>query len=157
MDSIRAFFPKSGHFFWFLQKRQWRFPPSPLLRASECDWICINIPEYPQISLKLLEQPVLTMSGLWICLIILHVSQAFEDAQGLKYVRFFNMALLYMQALHKVLSMSEHGSICMNVSLCLNALNMPEHNWIVLNVLQYAWKCQIKPFFFYHNPHYTDI
>ena len=41
------------------------------------------------------------MPGLWICLIILHLRQAFEDALSSKCARVLNMAWLYMQGLQE--------------------------------------------------------
>ena len=63
---------------------------------------------------------------------------AFEDASGSKYVWVLNMAWLCMERLHRVLNMSEYGSICLNkasimpqyISICFNVLNMPEHGSI---------------------------
>ena len=46
-------------------------------------------------------QTVLTSPGLWKCLIILHVRQAFEVTNLL------NMARLYMQGLYRVPNMSD--------------------------------------------------
>ena len=62
----------------------------------------------------MLEKAVLTMSGLYICLIIRHAPQAFEDVLGSKSVRVLNMALLYMQRLHGVPNRSDYVSIRLN-------------------------------------------
>ena len=51
------------------------------------------------------------MPGLWICLIILHVGQVFEDPLSSTYTRFLNMAQLYKQGLHRVLNVFEYASI----------------------------------------------
>ena len=53
------------------------------------------------------------MSGLWICLVILHVQQAFEDASGSKYTRILNKARLYKQEF-RILNMSEYGTLFLN-------------------------------------------
>ena len=77
------------------------------------------------------------MSELWICLIILHVLQDFENALGSKCARVLNMAWLYMQELHRLLDMSEYGSICLNnASVCFN---IAEYSWMPLNIPENAW------------------
>ena len=87
------------------------------------------------------------MPGFWICLIILHVRQPFEDVWSSN-VRGFWIS---------------HGCICkgytefwtwvnmaQNASLIpeytLMSLNVSEHDWILLNVPKYAWKCLNKLF-----------
>ena len=84
------------------------------------------------------------MSGLWIFLIILHVWQAFEEASDSKCARVLNMEWLCIQGLHKVLTMSEYGSICLNNAWMSQytsmSLDMHKHDWILLNVPEYAWK-----------------
>ena len=112
----KAFFPKLGHFFRFSKKGRGGHPLPP-------SFVNVSVAEYASISLNILENASIncSMPGLWICLIILHVRQAFEDASGSKYARILNMAHLYMQELHIVLNMSECGSISFNNAWrCLN-------------------------------------
>ena len=105
-------------------------PPSCMpVSVDEYTSVSLNIPKYPWKCL----QNVLTMPGLWICLVTLHIRQAFEDASGSTCVRVLNMARLYMQGLHRVLIKSEYGSICPNnVSVCLNSLKM-----VLINIVPY--------------------
>ena len=130
------FFIKSGHFFDF-QKRSWEVSPSHLV-VHQCGWICINIPEYPCISLKMQEETVLTMPDLWICLINLLFWQAFEDSSGSKCARVLNIALLHMREWHWVLNISEYGSICLNVSIGPNA---PQYAWTWLIIAECPCFC----------------
>ena len=58
MDTVRAFFPKSGHFFRFSERKG---EVSPLLPSC----VPVSVAEYASISLNM---P--------------HVRQAFEDASG---------------------------------------------------------------------------
>ena len=82
--------------------------------TCECGWICINIHEYLWISSRMLEQALLSMPGLWICMIILHVRQTVHVSCTCK-------AQLYMDGLHKVLYMCQYGSIHLNnARICLN-------------------------------------
>ena len=105
-------------------------------------------PEYPWISLNILENTwitVLPMPGLSICLITLHVWQAFENASGSKCARVLNMPQLHVQELHRVPNMSGNTSICLNNAwICLNnarwiCLNMAEYCWMSLYMSQNAW------------------
>ena len=62
--------------FFDFQKRAGRASPLPScmpVSVAEYVSISLNIPEYPWK----LSKPVLTMPGLWICVIILHVWQTF--------------------------------------------------------------------------------
>ena len=95
------------------------------------------------------------MLGLWICLIILLVRQAFEDALGSKYPSVLNMALLYMQGLLRVLNISKYSWIMPEwyawimpeyAWICLMSLNMPENACIncsdyarIPNIPQYSY------------------
>ena len=65
-----------------------------------------------------------------ICEIFLHVREAFEDASGSKYARVLNMALLYMQGLHKVLN------ICLNMAQYATVIT--EYLSIYLNMAKYC-------------------
>ena len=82
----------------------------------------------------------MTTLGLWIYLVIWLVRLAFENASDSKWVRVLIMTWLYMQGLHRVLHMSEYGSIWLsNNWVCLNvliSLNMPENTW--MNCFDYA-------------------
>ena len=77
------------------------------------------------------------MLELWICLIILHVWQTYEDVSGSKCVRVLNIAKLYMQRLHRVLNMSEYASVCLsNAWIWLSILRCPS---ICPNMTEYCW------------------
>ena len=65
------------------------------------------------------------MSRLWICVIILHVWQVFEDVPGSKCAKVVNMARMYMQGLHRFPNISEY----------------PQYYWI--NCSQLAWSSLI--------------
>ena len=59
--------------------------------------VWLYMPQYPWVSLNILENlwrncPVLTIPGIWICLVMLHIWQVFEDASGSK-CRVFQIAL----------------------------------------------------------------
>ena len=112
----------------------------------------------------MLEWTILTMPGLWICMIILHVWQALRIREVLNKPRFwiwygckskgyaeFRICLIMAPY---ALTIPEHASICFNApSLCQNmaeyywiSLNMPEHVRIncsdycsVLNMPQYTY------------------
>ena len=66
------------------------------------------------------------MTGLWICLIILLVQQAIEDALHSKCVRVLNMAQFYMQG-----SCTEFW---ISLNMVQHAHVMPEYAWTWLNV-----------------------
>ena len=88
--------------------------------------VWLNTHHYAWISLDILEmlgKTVLTILWLWICQIILHVQQAFEDTLGSKCARAQNIAWLYMQGLHRVLNMSKFASMYLNNAWI--PLNMP--------------------------------
>ena len=90
----------------------------------------------PYIFLKIVELTVLTMPGLWICLIILHVRQAFENVSGSKGAR-GSMCKGYTE-LWICLYKARYATIMPEYAL--TALNMPEeHGWILLNVPEYVW------------------
>ena len=77
----RPFFSKSGHFFDFKKSRGGP-PLIPPVAHLWVLWMWLNMYQYPWASLntlKMLEQTVLIILGLWICMIILHIWQAFED------------------------------------------------------------------------------
>ena len=117
--------------------------------------------EYPlKISLKILEKTVLTMLELWIFPITLHVCQAFEDTLNPKCAWVLKMTWLCIQGLHRVLNMSEYGSICLNNAWMSQyasvSLNMHEHGWIFLNIPQYAWKCLNKLFWLWQGSQHTS-
>ena len=69
-----------------------------LCQGSEYDWS-----SYMFNSLLKMSR-VLTVSGFWICLIILHVQQAFEDILSSDYARALNMPY---HLRYKVLNMSQ--------------------------------------------------
>ena len=92
-----------------------------------------------------------------ICLIILRVRQAFEDVWGSKCTRVLNMARLYMQGLHRVLTVNEYGSICLiNTWIYLNVPKCLWTYWILLNVPEYAWICLNKLFWLCQCPRYAS-
>ena len=120
--------------FWICSEEFSTLPPNctPVI-VDEYASISLNISEYPCKCLNKL----LTMPRLWICMIILHIWQAFKDASGSKYLRVLNMARFYMQGLRRVLNMSEYRSIHLN-NATLISLSMPENGWILLNVPEYS-------------------
>ena len=125
MDTIMAFFFQNQIVFFNFQKRAGKAYHPRLLVARM--WVWMNMHQYIWISLNVLEMLACYSDyapALWVCLVILHVWQAFEDALGSECVRSLNMTRLYMQGLHRVLHMSEHTS---------------KYAWICLNVRQYAW------------------
>ena len=100
MGIIRAYFSNLSTFFQFSKKGRGGLPHSSPSYAP------LNVAEYPLISLisfdRLLKTSwVVNVPGFWTWLI--------------------------MQGFHRVLNMSEYGSICLN-----NA-------WICLHISQYAW------------------
>ena len=104
-----TFYPQPEPFFRFQKKGRGDWPPFPLVRrltlvsVDEYASIFLNIPKYPP---KCLHN-FLTVPRLWICPVILHVRQVFENASDSKCVRVLNMTRLYMQRLHRVLNLSE--------------------------------------------------
>ena len=65
------------------------------------------------------------------------------------------MARLYMQGLDRVANMSDYGSMHLNNAwICLN---IPEHDWILLNVSDYARKCLNKLFWLSQGSQYAMI
>ena len=114
--------------FRFSKKGRRGLPPS-CVPASMAEYALpsLNTPKYPWKCLHKL---------FWLCLIILHVPQAFEDYTGSKCARVLNMARFYMQGLHRVLNMSEYGSI--NISNAWISLNMTEFCWMSLNMPENA-------------------
>ena len=76
------------------------------------------------------------MPEFWLCMIILHFWQAFDDNFGSKWARVWNMAHL---------NISDYGSIiCLNNAwICLNMplmfFNMPEYCWMSLNMPENTW------------------
>ena len=130
MGTIRVFFPKIRAFFSIFKKGQGR-----PLSVNEYAPISLNIPKYPWILVQCSYQ-----ARLWICLVILNVQQALEDAFVSKCIRVLNMAQFYIQGLRRVLNMTEYGSICLNNAwICLKmpawlnccdyarVLNIPHH------------------------------
>ena len=156
MDTIKAYFSEIKVLFSIFKKKKEKVRPphSPLVA---CLWMWLSMHQHPwislNISLKVLEQNVLTLPGLWICLITLHVRQAFEDGSGSKMCQSSDMAWLYVQRLRRVLNMSEYGSIYLNTAwICLNilaSLNIFQH---VCNVPEYAWKYLNKLFWLCQGP-----
>ena len=79
------------------------------------------------------------MPVLQICLIILHIREAFEDALGCKYTRGLSMARMYMQGSRRVPNMSGWGSMVSKMpKYVLMFFNMPEHGWILLNIFEFV-------------------
>ena len=81
--------PKSRHFFW-LSKRAGEPPlPPPCPFSLPLSCAPVSVAEYASISLNMPKYPWKCLNKLfyaraWICLIIWHVCQAFEDASGSK-------------------------------------------------------------------------
>ena len=95
----------------------------------------------------MLEKTLLTMLGLWICLIILHVREDFEDASGSKWAAVLNMGRLFMQGLYRVLNMSEYGLTCLNNENTsgMNTPYIPQYAWPWLNIAGCPWDIRISP------------
>ena len=82
------------------------------------------------------------MPGLWICLIILNVQQAFEDVLGSKRVRVLKWhgcickgyidLWICLNVAQCALIMAEYTSICLNV---------PQYTWPWMNIAEYPWIC----------------
>ena len=128
-----------------------------------CLWVWLNMHHYLWISLNILEKAwktILTMTGLWIFLIILHVWQAFEDTSDSKCARVLNKAWLCIQELCRVLNMSVYSSICFNNAWMSQyasmSLDMHKHGWILLNVPEYAWKFLNKLFWLCQGSQYAS-
>ena len=134
MDTIKFFFSKIRALFLF-KKEQKR---SSLVLLVALLWVWLNIHQYPWICLNILEYVWIncSISGLWICLVILHVWQAFKDTLCYKCARVLNIAQLYMQGLQRVANMPEYSSIPLN-----NA-------WISLNPI-HDWGEEVLPYQFF--------
>ena len=116
MDTNSSFYPKL--IFWFSKNS------CTPVGVSEYKSMSLNITKY---SWKCLQN-VLTVPGLWICLVTLHVQEAYKDDSGFKSVIVL-MVRVYIQVLQRVLNISGYGS------KCLNNADMPQ---ICLNASQYA-------------------
>ena len=140
----RPFFPKSIHFFQFLKMAG----DASLLPVScaplgvfKYTLISLNI-EYAYISSKMLEYTVLTMQGLWICLIIWHIRQAFGDASKSKY-EYSTVVYVRVAQSFEYLIMAPYASIMLEyASVCLNA---PQYVWTWLNIAECPWICLKMP------------
>ena len=55
-----------------------------------------------------------------MCIIILYIRHAFEDASGSKYARVLNMARFYMQGLHRVLNKLMADVFCIKLLQKIN-------------------------------------
>ena len=95
------------------------------------------------------------MLGLWICLIILYVWQAFEVALDSKCTSALSIACFYMQTLCKALNMAQHNSIM--PAYALMSINMSDPGWKLLNVPEYVWKCPNKLFWLCQGSQYITI
>ena len=96
MDTIRAFFPKSVHFLQF-SKKGIGGSPCPTLVAS------VSVANFASSSLNILEHRS-------------DYARALNNASGSKGAKVLNMTRLYMPGLHRVLNMSEYGSVYLNNS-----------------------------------------
>ena len=82
----RPFYPKSGLFFDFQKKTGENSSTYPLVSHL---WVWLNWHQYPLTSLKYLWNAWIncSMPGPWICLILLHIRQTFEDVAGSEVAR----------------------------------------------------------------------
>ena len=86
----------------------------------------VSVDEYASVSRNISKyywkcHNVLTMQGLSIRLVILHIQQPFQDVLSAKCARVLIMSYLYIQVLNRVLNMSKYDLICLiNVWICLN-------------------------------------
>ena len=135
-DTIKAFVSKIRTLFWF-QKEQGRPPLFPPVVRLWVLWIWLNMYQYPWASLntlKMLERTILIILGLWICMIILHIRQAFEDDSKTQEV--LNKPGFWIW--HNWIWKSYAESwICLIMVLYLSI--MPEYVSLCLSVSQYVW------------------
>ena len=101
--------------------------PSPFLLFPS--WTPVNMDEYALLSLNIAKY--LTMPGLWICLIILHVWQGFEDASGPNVPGFW---------ICHDFTCKYHTEFWISLNMAQHVLIIPQYASICLNVSQYAWK-----------------
>ena len=140
------------------KKWQGRPPPPPVVAHL---WVWLNIHQYPWISLNIPENAWINcpvMLGLWICLIILRVPRAFENAWCSKYSRVLNMGYIckgytelwmWLSIAHCVSIMSKYASICLSVLQC---------PWKWLDIVpEYAWKCLNKLFWLWQGSQYASL
>ena len=90
----------------------------------------------------MVEQTVLNMPGLWICMLILYVRQAFEDASSSNKPGFW----IWHGCICKGYA---EFRICLIMAPCISImpeyalmfLNIPEYDWILmsLNMSEHSW------------------
>ena len=154
IDKIRAFLSKIRTFFSIFIKGT---ETSPLL--SSC--APVSVAEYASISLNMPKYP-------WICL-----NKLFWLCQGPEYAcssYMFERLLKMPPVLNKPGFWIWHGFIwkgyaefiiCLIIWLhrpqhaLIMFLNMPEHDWILLNVPECPWKCLNKLFWRYQGSQYA--
>ena len=86
------------------------------------------------ITLNIIENDLTNFSDYATALIM---SDHLTCFSGSKCAGVLNMAQLYMQGLHRVLSMSEYGSICFsNMWVCFN---VSQYYWTLLNIAECPW------------------
>ena len=130
--------PFFGHFFQFQKMGKGGLPTTPPTCASVAEYasISLNIPEYPWKCLSKL---------FWLCLIIIHVQQAFEDALGSKFGFWIWHGCIH-KGLDRVLNMSKYGSfpsvIPEYTSICII---VPQYVWTWLNIAECPWICLKMP------------
>ena len=129
MGTIRAFSPKSEHFFSIFKKGQGRpallHPPSFMpVSVDEYVSISLNTPKYPWKCLY----NVLTMPRLWT-----HVKcYMFNRHMKMPQVLYVSESWIWHHCICKGYTefwiyLTQYGTICLN------------NTWICLNVRQYAW------------------
>ena len=133
------FFHNQGTFFDF-QKTVGEASHSTLVRHL---WVWTNMHQYPWLFINTLEDNRINCSDYAKVLHMpdhLTCSAGFWRCRGSKCTRVLNMARLYMQGLHRVLTVNEYGSICLiNTWIYLNVPKCLWTYWILLNVPEYAW------------------
>ena len=116
--------------------------------------VWLNMHQYPWISLNILENtwinPVLTMPGLWIYLIILHVCAGFLNI-------WHGCICKAYTRLWICLNMAHMPQQCLNIpQYALISFNMSYRDWILLIVPEYAWKCVIELFWLFQGFEYAS-
>ena len=83
-------------------------------RLSVAEYISITliIPKYPWKYLKKLFWLCQDPENVWSSYVF---HQAFEDVWDSNYARVLNMVRLHMKVLHRILNMTESGSICLDI------------------------------------------
>ena len=147
--------------FWMKSLTQ-RWTESGLFSARRC--MPVSVDEYASVSLNMTKYPwkclhnVLTMPGLWICLVIILIQLGFEDALGSKCDRIWQGCICKCYTdLWIWLDMVQYASICLNLhQYALMSLNMTEHGLTLLNVPEHVWNKLNKLFWLCQATQYAS-